>query len=326
MKTHISADPSIPIRGIRAFVTGGAGFIGSHLVRALIERGAEHVTVLDSLRYGDQANLGSCSGVSIAQHALGYDSPHVLDTLVAGHDILFHLAAEKHNQSKDSPYDVFRANIDGSLQIFSAAARAGVKKIVYSSSLYAYGRIDGDDLSESEIPNPTTIYGVSKLAAEHLLCHISSQFNIPYVVLRYLFVYGPRQFSGMGYKSVILRNFERLFRGDSPIVFGDGKQILDYVFVDDAVEATVRAMEQPVNGEVINIGSGQETSIAHLLTIMSRIANKPYTPVFEPPDWTADTRRVGSIEKATHLLAWKPKIELSKGLELTAQWIKDCSV
>ena len=311
------------INGARVFVTGGAGFVGSHLTQALLRRGAAQVTIIDSLRYGDLANLGKQERVSVIQHTLGKDSVSKLESLISGHDLLFHLAAEKHNQSKDSPYDVIRANIDGSLEVFTAAAKAGVKKIVYTSSLYANGRVVGDDLKESDVPCPRTVYGMTKLAGEHLLQFIKAQYGVSFSAIRYMFVYGPKQFAGMGYKSVIVKNFERIFAGQKPVIFGDGQQVLDYIFVDDAVEATIRAMEIDTAGEILNVGSGKGVSVESLVKTMCRVAGVAYQPIFEAADWTAGTRRVGDISKALKSLAWDPSVNLESGLRLTANWIKD---
>ncbi|MCA9630861.1 MAG: NAD-dependent epimerase/dehydratase family protein [Myxococcales bacterium] len=312
------------VRGARFVVTGGAGFIGSHLVRRLCDAGAERVTVVDSLRYGDVANLtGYSAGVELVQHTLGSDDIAELGSAVAGCDYLFHLAAEKHNQSKDEPTRVVRANIEGTLALYELAARAKVGRIVFSSSLYAYGRTSGGPLLESEVPLPRTVYGVSKLAGEHLLRYIEAQYGVPWVGLRYLFVYGPRQFAGMGYKSVILKSFERLLRGEAPIVFGDGEQALDYVFVDDVVEATLRAALVGGGGEVLNVASGVPTSVNDLLDLMIAISGRRVEKLRAPADWTAGTKRYGDPELAAERLGWRATTSLRDGLQRTWDWLRE---
>ncbi len=316
------ATKGVDISGAKVVVTGGAGFIGSHLTRALIERGAAHVTVIDSLRYGDLTNLGGIRGVTVIKHTLGTNSVDRLDEILQGQDLLFHLAAEKHNQSKDSPYDVIRANIDGSLQVFTAAAKGGVRKIMYSSSLYAYGRVSGANLNESDLPSPRTVYGMTKLAGEHLLAHVCREFGISYSNLRYFFVYGPKQFAGMGYKSVIVKNFERLLKGEQPIIFGDGNQTLDYIFIDDIIEATIRAMETDTEGAVINAGRGEDVSVTALLKTMCEILGVDFKPIYQAADSTAGTRRVGDTGRMKTLLQWTPQIDLIEGLSRTVESMK----
>ncbi len=309
------------VRHRTLMVTGGCGFIGSHLVRALVARGARRIVVLDSLRYGNPANLGQTSAsVEVIRHQLGKDPPADLARALAGVEGLFHLAAEKHNQSVDSPIEVLRSNVEGTHTLFDLAAAAGVKKVVFSSSLYAYGRLLGSPFSEDEVPRPTTVYGISKLCGEHLLGHFAKTRGLPYNVLRYLFVYGPRQFAGMGYKSVIVKNGERLLAGDPPVIFGDGKQTLDYVYVDDVVDATIRALESDISNETFNIGSGQPTSIEQLISTLIAVSKRSATAVHEPPDWTAGSFRVGNVDKARRLLGWSAATSLAEGLARTFEW------
>jgi UDP-glucose 4-epimerase len=256
-------------------------------------------------------------------HRLGSDDPAVLRDKLRGVRWLFHLAAEKHNQSKDTPLEVFRSNIDGTYTLFDTAARAGVEKIVFTSSLYAYGRMSGPPFVEDEVPQPHTVYGISKLCGEHLLRHAGVAHGVAWSVLRYLFVYGPRQFAGMGYKSVIVKTFERLLRGEPPLIYGDGEQALDYVYVDDVVAATIAALGSSANGEVLNIGSGAATTINALIALMQKVAGTHLPVQRAAADWTAGSRRVGDVAKARRLLDWQASTSLEAGLRQSFAWMTD---
>jgi UDP-glucose 4-epimerase len=307
-----------PIAGRHVLVTGGAGFIGSHLVDGLLARGAGRVTVLDSFKYASPGHHGQAGDrVSAVKFTLGSDPPERLAEIVADVDLLFHLAAEKHNQSLRDPRQLIAANIAGTYDLYEAAGRAGVQKLVFSSSLYAYGRVNRPPMTEGELPTPTTVYGISKLTGEQLGAHARVKYGLASVALRYFFVYGPRQFPGMGYKSVIISNFERLSRGEAPVIFGDGKQELDYVYVDDVVDATVRAMESPVDGELLNVGSGTASSIDDLTRVMIEVSGKPIAPVYGAADWTHGSSRVSDNRKIASLLGWTPATPLREGLRRT---------
>jgi UDP-glucose 4-epimerase len=306
-----------------AMVTGGCGFIGSHLVHALAARGARRIVVVDSLRYGKPENLGALAErVEVVQYTLGESPRDVLRPALEGVTHLFHLAAEKHNQSKDSPARVYQSNIVGTHTLFEDAAEAGVKKIVFTSSLYAYGRMTGAPFVETEVPQPRTVYGISKLAGEHILAHFGQTRGVAWNVLRYLFVYGPKQFAGLGYKSVIMKNFGRILSGEPPVILGSGTQELDYVFVDDVVEATLSAMESPVTNEVLNIASGHGTRIDELTAAMLRVSGSALRPTHGPADWTQGSCRVGSAERAAQVLGWRATTPLDVGLQRTFDWIQ----
>jgi UDP-glucose 4-epimerase len=312
------------VAGRRILVTGGAGFIGSHLVDALLARGAAHVTVLDSMRFANASHAGRDAGrTTVVKHVLGTDPVARLDERLDGVDLVFHLAAEKHNQSLPTPDHLFFSNVNGTQGLFDAAGRAGVKKIVFSSSLYACGRTSGPPLTETEAPRPRTLYGISKLAGEHILDYARDKHGLRGVALRYFFTYGPRQFPGTGYKSVIVSNFERLRAGARPVVRGDGRQVLDYVFVDDVVGATIDAMELDVDGEIINVGSGLATQVADLTAAMIEVSGRDLAPEPAAADWTAGTSRVADIAKAQRLLGWRPTTSLRDGLRRTYQWMLD---
>ena len=310
-----AAVPAHPVAGRHVLVTGGAGFIGGHLVDGLLARGAARVTVLDSLKYANADHVASDSGrVFVVKHALGSDPSERLAEVMRGVDLLLHLAAEKHNQSLHDPRQLLAANIAGTYELYEAAGRAGVRRVVFASSLYAYGRVSGPPMTESDLPTPSTLYGISKVAGEQLGAYARAKHGMSSVALRYFFVYGPRQFPGMGYKSVIVSNFERLQRGEAPVIFGDGRQALDYVYVDDVVDATIRAMESDLDGEILNVGSGAATTINELTQRMIEVSGKDVAPVHGPADSTQGTSRVGDNRKILELLGWTPETELPEGL------------
>jgi UDP-glucose 4-epimerase len=314
----MTAAPINPVAGRHVLVTGGAGFIGSHLVDGLLARGVGRVTILDSLKYANSSQpRATGERVSVVKHALGVDPSERLAEVLADVDLLFHLAAEKHNQSLHDPRQVLAANVTGTYELYQAAGRAGVTRVVFASSLYAYGRVTGPPMTETELPAPSTIYGISKLAGEQLGGWARAKYGLSAVALRYFFVYGPRQFPGMGYKSVIVTNFERLARGEAPVIFGDGEQALDYVYVDDVVDATIRAMESDVDGEVLNVGSGVATTINELTRAMIAVSGRGIAPARGPADSTHGSSRVGDNRKVRALLGWAPKIPLRDGLTRT---------
>jgi UDP-glucose 4-epimerase len=311
------------IAGRTALVTGGCGFIGQHLVRALLARGASRVVVLDSQRFGDPDHLADQGpAVSLVRFSLGHDPVADLPRHLQGVDLLFHLAAEKHNASRADPQSLLASNVSGTQALLEAAATAGVRKVVFSSSLYAHGRRHAPPLREDEFPRPDTVYGISKLAGEHLLRQAERDFGMPWVALRYFFVYGPRQYPGLGYKSVIVHNLERLQQGLPATVRGDGRQALDYVYVDDVVDATMEAMEREVSGEVMNVGSGVPTEIRTLLDVLVGVAGGPTALERLPADETDGTSRVADIQLVQERLDFTPRVGLQEGLTRTLAWMR----
>lgn len=304
-------------------VTGGAGFIGCHLVARLLKAEAKLVKIIDSFEYGDLQNVDFSSGkVQAVTLRLAAGTREQLVPHLHGVDYLFHLAAEKHNQSIDNPLKVIDSNIAGTYELLAAARDCGVKKVVFTSSLYAYGRMTGPPFVETELPRPETVYGLSKLGGENLCHYFQVKFGLPSVSLRYLFVYGPKQFARSGYKSVIVKNFQRLVEGLPPVINGDGRQMLDYIFVDDVVELTLRAMVMPIVDTVVNICSGRGLSVLELTELMQHVGQTSYAPVFAPPDVTHGSSRIGDAARMHALLQYQPAVSLKAGLRATLEWMR----
>ena len=303
----------------QALVTGAAGFIGCHLVEALHDAGCA-VTGVDDERSGDWGRLRvPCTQV---RRDIAELEPEQLDELCAGADVVFHLAAEKHNSAKATPQKIIDVNISATRRLFDAAARARRPKVVFASSLYAYGSMGPEPMRETDVPTPKTMYGISKLAGEHLLRIPYDEHPLAWSVLRLFFVYGPRQFAEGGYKSVIVSNFERLARGEAPTVFGDGEQSLDYVYVDDVVAALIAVAAPEHNGTTLNVASGHALTVNSLTATMTAVSGSKLAPRSCPPDWTAGSSRVGDPSAAAGELGWKADTPIDVGLAACWQWFR----
>jgi UDP-glucose 4-epimerase len=304
-----------PLAGASALVTGGCGFIGSHLVQALVSAGARRVVVVD--RPGVAPALPFPAGVEVARVQLGDGDPG-LRAALDGVDVVFHLAARKHAGRAESPAEILRTNVMGTWEVLEAAAAARARRVVFTSSLFAYGRTSGPPMREDEAPAPTTVYGISKLAGEQLVL----QSGLHGVVLRYFFVYGPGQARGTGYRSVIVKNAERLLHGQTATVHGDGCQALDYVFIDDVIAATLQAAERAPSGSVLNVGSGHAVQVGDLLDQLMGAAGVAATKEHLPADDTAGTSRCADVARIREVLGWAPRVPLPEGLARTVGWLR----
>jgi UDP-glucose 4-epimerase len=310
------------IQGSRCLVTGGAGFLGRHLVDELLRRGADEIVVLDRLREGSHdIPVPASARCKRLIFQLGRDCLPALRRHLNGVDYVFHLAAEKHAHAQHHPDAALDSNIDGTYGIARAASEAGVKRIIFASSVYVYGRMHGPTFSETETPLPNTIYGISKLAGEHLVRYCHSRYNVAFNVLRYFFTYGPGQSPGSGYKSVIGKTIERLLLGQPPVIYGDGNQVFDYVYVSDVIDATIRAAESEAINDVFNIGSGLRTSIADLIGSILTISGRHLPIEYGERDDTFGSSRVADIRKAAERLQWHPQTSLMDGLTMTYDWL-----
>ena len=313
-------------RRMRALVTGGAGFIGSNLVDALVARGDE-VTVIDDLSTGRIENLDAARRRGIAFHECDITDAGRLRTAFSGTrpDIVFHLAAQidVRKSIEDPAWDA-GINVVGTINVLEAALRAGAGRVVNSSTggaIYGEGRIipaPEDHPAEPEAP-----YGQSKWAAEGYLELYRRLHGLSTVSLRYGNVYGPRQ-DPLGEAGVIAIFCGRALAGENPTVFGDGLQTRDYIYVGDVVEANLAAADRDVTGP-INIGTGRQATVLDLVKELGAIAGRDFEPELAP-ERPGEVRHIAlDYTRAKETLGWEPKVGLRAGLELTLRSVQPSS-
>ncbi len=301
-------------------MTGGAGFIGAALVKSLVQAGAE-VVVVDDGRSGNWRRLPS--DVDIVRRDIAGIQAQEWGSLLKGCSLLFHLAAEKLNAPTATTESLLEINLVATQRLFLACAKATKPpRVIFTSSLYAYGNTGPRIMYETDQLLPDTVYGATKASGEHLLRSLGRVGSFEWIVVRPFFIYGPGQFAHGGYKSVIVRNFERLLREEAPVVNGSGEQALDYVYIADCVAALMLLAESPETGQAINIASGSAISILELTTMMLEIAGSSVTPARGPSDWTEGTRRVGSPDLARERIGFSAQTPMSLGLAKTWEWMK----
>ncbi len=307
---------------MRYLVTGGAGFIGSTLVDELLRRGQD-VTVLDDFSSGKEANLSAAAG----RIRLVRGSICDLDTAreaCKDANYVLHLAARTSvPRSVADPRETNRVNIDGTLNVLVAARDAGVRRIVFAASSSAYGESPSLPKVETMPAVPISPYGVSKLTGEIYLNVFGRNYGLENVSLRYFNVFGPRQDPGSQYSGVLSRFIRAVLDGAQPVVFGDGEQSRDFTFVENAVDATLRAAEAPgVSGAVINVGTGSRFTLNHTLALLEQIAAKLVRARYDAPR-TGDIRdSQADITLARRLLGYQPSVAFEEGLRRTFDWYK----
>ena len=310
----------IALEGSRVLVTGGAGFVGSNLVRRLLREGAK-LTVLDDLFTGRLENLPA-SGFEFV-HGSVCDIP-LVDRLVGETDVIFHAAARNIVVSTRNPREDFETNIGGTLNILMAARATNgrVKRVLYTSSTSVYGNPKYLPINEDDHLSLLTPYAVSKLGGENYCMAFFESYGVPSAAVRYSNVFGPGQDPANPYCGVVAKFIESLFAGQPPVIHGDGNQTRDFTYIDDAVEATVMAaMSDRATGEVFNVGTGVETRVNELAALLGRIVGVDAEPQHtNRRDIDNIRRRVVNIEKTRRTLRWVPNITLETGLRNTVDW------
>ncbi len=326
------------IEGLRVLVTGGAGFIGSHLVDKLVEKGCE-ITVLDNFSSGKLDNIAHHlypgSRVKLIKGDIRCSS--IVEEVVKGCDVIFHEAAVVGvKRYVENPVEVIEVNVLGTHNILEAARKYDVSKIIFASTSEVYGKSLKVPLNEwdDRILGPTYIdrwcYSTSKALDEHLVIGYYRLYGLKPVVLRYFNVYGPRQ-ECSAYGTVIPRFIAQALTNRNLTVFGDGQQTRCFTYIDDIVEATIKAAEvEEAVGKVLNLGSNVETKIIDLANLVIKLTGMEgkVKPIFVPYEefygkWYEDLkRRVPDSTEASKLLGFKPEVELEEGLRRTIEWYR----
>jgi UDP-glucose 4-epimerase len=298
-------------------VTGGAGFIGSHTVDALLARGAK-VWVMDDLSTGALLNLKAWKHDSKLHFTkASVTNRRTVDSLVRKVDAIMHLAAVVSPRvSMLRPELTARVNVKGTLNLLQAAVASGVHRFVYASSAAVYGNSERVPVPENAPLQPMSPYGASKLAAEKYCDVYCRTHGLETVSLRYFNVYGARQGSNP-YSGVIAIFASKLRKGQRPIIYGDGNQTRDFIHVSDVIQANLLALEAKTRaGEVVNIGTGQQTTVRELFDLMAQLINPSTRPVLGPSRPGDIYRSCADISKAKNLLGFQPKISIRSGLSL----------
>jgi len=306
----------------RVLVTGGAGFIGSHIVDRLVDLGAD-VVVLDDLSSGKLENL------SQSQDKIKFIKGDIrdekdLEAALDGVDAVSHQAAWRSvPESVDKPWEYNEVNVGGTLKLFLKAKEKGIRRIVCASSSSVYGERDSFPEKENEIAKPISPYAVTKLIVEQYSYGFSKLYNMEIVNLRYFNVYGPRQSLDDEYAVVIPKFINCLFEGESPPIYGDGDQERDFTYIDNVVDINLQCLvKENIAGEIFNVGLGFPNSVNKLLENLKKIIQSSVEAKY-CPERLGDVRKThADIEKAKKLLGFSPKVDFVQGLKKTVDWFK----
>jgi len=317
------------IKGKRFLVIGGAGFIGSHVVTELLKHDVKEVVIYDNFARGKISNISEqikdprCSVFPDGGDVRDVD---ILDKAMQGIDGVFHLAAMWLLHCKDYPRTAFEVNINGTFNVLEACVKNKIKRLVYSSSASVYGNAVEIPMTEEHPLNNRNFYGATKIAGEAMCRAFHDRYDLAYVGLRYMNVYGPFQDQTAAYTGVIPILLNQIEKNETPEINGDGTQAYDFISVRDAARANICAMTSNVNDENFNVGTGIQTTIGDLCNLILNLTNSRLKVIYKPYA-EADSRRlvqnrIGSTNKSKALLNFEHSISLTDGIMDLIQWRK----
>jgi UDP-glucose 4-epimerase len=316
----------LDIRGKKILVIGGAGLIGSHVVEELLKQEVEEVIVYDNFCRGTYENLEEalkdprCRVFEIGGDILQTD---ILNAAMKEADGVIHLAALWLLQCYEYPRAAFDVNIRGTFNVLEACAANKIERLVYSSSASVYGDAVEDPMTEDHPYNNWTFYGATKIAGEHMFKAYHQRYGLQGVGLRYMNVYGPRQDYRGTYVAVIMKILDNLDQGIPPVVYGDGSQAYDFIYVGDTASANVCALKSDVPFGFYNVGRGIKTSIMELAEMILDLTGSKLPIKYEPAGQTFVTNRVGDPKAAERDLGFKWTVDLDEGMRRLIEWRKN---
>ena len=306
-------------------VIGGAGLIGSHIVDQLTQTEVKEIIIYDNFFRGRQDNLRAAfKDPRVTLYPHGGDVLHsdILERAMEGVDGVFHLAALWLLQCHEYPRSAFDVNIRGTFNVIEAAIKQKVKRVVYSSSASVYGDALEIPMTEDHPYNNFTFYGATKIAGEHMFKSLGHRYGLEWAGLRYMNVYGPRQDYKGAYIAVMMKILDNIDQGLPPVVYGDGSQQYDFIYVGDIARANIKAMEANVTGKCYNVGRGIGTSIKELTELLLRLTGSKLPIEYKPAGQTFVTNRIGSIAAAERDLGFHWTVDLEEGMKKLIEWRK----
>jgi UDP-glucose 4-epimerase len=315
--------PIEDLRGICAVITGGAGLIGSHIVDRLVAAGAAKIIIIDNLTRGRRQSLdGALSSGSVTLVEGDIRDRELLARTFVGADVLFHLAAIRLTHAAEDPRLALEVMADGTFNVLEAAGNAKIRRVVAASSASIYGMASSFPISEDHNPySNDTMYGAAKSFNEGLLASFRTMKQLDYVALRPFNVYGPRMDTHGAYTEVLVRWMDRIESGNSPVIFGDGKQTMDFVYVDDVARAFLLAATSNAGGQVFNVATGVETSLNQLARALIEVMDARVTVEYGPERAVATvSRRLADTRRASEMLNFTAEIGLNEGLRRLVEW------
>jgi UDP-glucose 4-epimerase len=312
------------INGSQILVTGGCGLVGSTTIDLLLrDYSPTHIVILDNLNRGTLANVDAAlkdSRVTLVQGDIrDVDTVH---RVTEGMDAVIHMATLRITACAAEPREGLGVMCDGTFNVMEAANAARVKKVVVASSASIYGGADIFPTSEDHHPyNNRTWYGASKIMLEGLMRSFNDMYGLPYVALRYFNIYGPRMDIHGKYTEVLIRWMERIAAGEPPLILGDGKTTMDFVYIEDVARSNILALASDVSDEVFNIASGVETSLNELAERLLKVMGSDLQPIYGPERKVNPvSRRLADTRKAERLLGFRSEVSLDDGLARLVDW------